>query len=156
MGFESGAEGEEERAREGRGERREKGGEAATASAAAVELLTSIHHCVTKNELERERERERGKGGGCLVHTGCPFLPMLLREIERLDRTEPSRGELFQPSRSKGDDRCLDWDGSKAMINSERYWILWGTKNIIRTDASGDSFLRHPGQDGPPPPSRSS
>ena len=55
MGFESGAEGEEERAREGRGERREKGGEAATASA-AVELLTSIHHCVTKNELERERE----------------------------------------------------------------------------------------------------
>ena len=90
MGFESGAEGEEERAREGRGERREKGGEAATASAAAVELLTSIHHCVTKNELERERERERErKGRGCLVHTGCPFLPMLLREIERLDRTEP-------------------------------------------------------------------
>ena len=49
------AEGEGKR-EQGRGEgRREKGGEAAT----AVELLTSIHHCVTKNELERERERER-------------------------------------------------------------------------------------------------
>ena len=46
-----GGKGEEERAREGRGR------EAATASAAA-ELLTSIHHCVTKNELERERERK--------------------------------------------------------------------------------------------------
>ena len=43
----------------GEARRGEKGGEAATASAAAVELLTSIHHCVTKNELERERERER-------------------------------------------------------------------------------------------------
>ena len=40
----------------GEARRGEKGGEAATASAAAVELLTSIHHCVTKNELERERE----------------------------------------------------------------------------------------------------
>ena len=82
------AERREGKREQGRGEGRREGGEAATASAAAVELLTSIHHCVTKNELERERERG-GKGGGCLVHTGCPFLPMLLREIERLDRTEP-------------------------------------------------------------------
>ena len=73
------AERRERKREQGRGGegRREKGGEV------AVELLTSIHHCVTKNELERER----GKGGGCLVHTGCPFLPMLLREIER--RLEP-------------------------------------------------------------------
>ena len=122
MGFESGAEGEEERAREGRGERREKGGEAATASAAAVELLTSIHHCVTKNELEREREREEREEAASYIQD----VHFSLCCCEKSNAS--SRGELFQPRRSKGDDRCLDWDGSKAMINLERYWILWRTK----------------------------
>ena len=59
-GGEGGAEGDRGRGRERKREQG-RGREAATASAAAAaaELLTSIHHCVTKNELERER----GKGG---------------------------------------------------------------------------------------------